>query len=153
MRVRIAEHLQLLSIIFPSQNLSMEQTSTYWPQLSIRTDFGHAVSLVVLTVSLMVSEPSSCSPLRLFSASVQTSESQTTEQEISLSPPKVKAQAWQGFHIITVTDERFPSFLRVSFWSHSDRPGFDRIKVGLKEALFRGLPEVSLETQSCWALN
>ena len=140
-------------IIFPSQNLSMEQNSTYRPQLSIRTNFGHPVSLVVLTVSLLVCEPSRCSSSRLFSASVQTSQSQTTEQKISLSPPKFKAQAWQGFHLMTIAEKRFPSFLTVSFWSHSDRPGFDKIKIGLKEALFRGLPEVSLETQSCWALN
>ena len=55
--------------------------------------------------------------------------------------------------MIRVASDRIPAKLTVSFWGRSSWGGTEVVKIGVKEATFCGIPNVSRQGFLCCNLN
>ena len=125
------------------------------PRLSVSTTFGDPYSFLCITLSLFPyftpgwdGEFASLN-MHTFSATVDGGGGLAAMSGIQLLPTNFSTTRWEACRRIRVASDRIPLKLTVSFWSHSRRGGTKGVRIGVKEAIFCGMPRVSRQTLLC----
>ncbi len=131
------------------QGIEMVMVPVIQPRLSVTTTFGDPYSFLCITLSVFLYFPSGWDGrfaslhTHTFSATVEGGGDRAAVPGIQLSQTSVSTPRWEACRTIQVVSERILPKLTLSFWSHSRRGGTKGVRIGVKEAIFCGIPRVS----------